>query len=343
MTQTAEASPDSRPLLATVRAFVEAHALWIGVGAVAAAASGFLLHQLMAWPPHEDETLALFVGRDSLAGVVEHVTRDRGGAPLHFLFAYAVAHLGLGLGSLRLVSAVFAVASLPLIALLGPSSRRTLRGADRDRTRRRQLGVPLPRRLRPDVQPVPVPLAAVVRPSAPRARSWHVEELDALGRRHPARGRIASLRRPRSGGPGRVRARRAPGAPATGGGRVRGRGGRRHAVLAHRPRARGPVRRRRRRPRRQARRPVGDRHVPVADGRRLQHRPLARSHRRAGARADRARDGGHRSPSARALRDRRPRGGVPRCAPRRLDVTRVAPPHLRPAVLRHPRSCGNAA
>ena len=73
----------------------------------------------MAWPPHEDETLALFVGRDSLAGVVEHVTRDRGGAPLHFLFAYAVAHLGLGLGSLRLVSATFAIASLPLIALLG--------------------------------------------------------------------------------------------------------------------------------------------------------------------------------------------------------------------------------
>jgi hypothetical protein len=102
-----------------MRAFVQAHWLWIGVGAVVAAASAFLLQQLMAWPPHEDETLALFVGRDSLAGVVEHVTRDRGGAPLHFLFAYAVAHLGLGLGSLRLVSATFAVASLPLIALLG--------------------------------------------------------------------------------------------------------------------------------------------------------------------------------------------------------------------------------
>ena len=119
MTQTAEASPDSRPLVASVRAFVQAHALWIGVAAIALAAAGFLQHQLMAWPPHEDETLALFVGRDSLAGVVEHVTRDRGGAPLHFLFAYAVAHLGLGLGSLRLVSAAFAVASLPLIALLG--------------------------------------------------------------------------------------------------------------------------------------------------------------------------------------------------------------------------------
>src|SRR5262245_65659496 len=92
--------------------------LWIGVGAVTAVAGAFLQHQLMAWAPHEDETLALFVGRDSFAGVVEHVTRERGGAPLHFLFAFAVAHLALGLGSLRLVSAAFAVASLPLIAVL---------------------------------------------------------------------------------------------------------------------------------------------------------------------------------------------------------------------------------
>ena len=88
-------------------------------GPISVAAGAFLLHQLMAWPPHEDETLALFVGRDSLAGVVEHVTRERGGAPLHFLFAWAVAHLGFGLGGMRIVSAAFAVASLPLVALLG--------------------------------------------------------------------------------------------------------------------------------------------------------------------------------------------------------------------------------
>jgi len=69
--------------------------------------------------PHEDETLALFIGRDSLPGVVEHVTRDRGGAPLHFLLAWAVAHLGFGLGGLRLLSAGFAIASLPLVAALG--------------------------------------------------------------------------------------------------------------------------------------------------------------------------------------------------------------------------------
>jgi hypothetical protein len=92
---------------------------WLGVAGVTLAASAFLLHQLMAWPPHEDETLALFVGRDSLPGVVEHVTRDRGGAPLHFLVAWAVAHLGFGLGGLRLASAAFALASLPLVAALG--------------------------------------------------------------------------------------------------------------------------------------------------------------------------------------------------------------------------------
>jgi hypothetical protein len=91
----------------------------LGVGAITAAATAFLVHQLMAWPPHEDETLALFVGRDSLAGVVEHVTRERGGAPLHFLVAWVVAHLGLGLGTLRLVSAAFAIGSLPLVAVLG--------------------------------------------------------------------------------------------------------------------------------------------------------------------------------------------------------------------------------
>jgi hypothetical protein len=103
----------------SARDWVGEHWLWLGVAGVTGAAAAFLLHQLMAWPPHEDETLALFVGRDSLPGVVEHVTRDRGGAPLHFLVAWAVAHLGFGLGGLRVASAVFALGSLPLVALLG--------------------------------------------------------------------------------------------------------------------------------------------------------------------------------------------------------------------------------
>jgi len=100
MTQGVEASREPRAAALSVRAFLLAHAFWLGVLGVVIAATAFLLHQLMAWAPHEDETLAMFVGRDSLSGVIEHVTRERGGAPLHFLFAYAVAHLGGGLGSL---------------------------------------------------------------------------------------------------------------------------------------------------------------------------------------------------------------------------------------------------
>ncbi|HET6683880.1 MAG TPA: glycosyltransferase family 39 protein [Gaiella sp.] len=104
---------------ATARSWLALRWPYVGVASVVLAATAFLLHQLMAWPPHEDETLALFIGRDSLPGVVEHVTRDRGGAPLHFLLAWSVAHLGFGLGGLRLLSATFAIASLPLVAVLG--------------------------------------------------------------------------------------------------------------------------------------------------------------------------------------------------------------------------------
>jgi uncharacterized membrane protein len=71
------------------------------------------------WPPHEDEALALFVGRGSLGHVLQTVITERGGAPLHFVFAWLVVHLGGGLTALRAVSLVFAVASVPLIALLG--------------------------------------------------------------------------------------------------------------------------------------------------------------------------------------------------------------------------------
>jgi hypothetical protein len=47
------------------------------------------------------------------------VITERGGAPLHFVLGWLVAHAGGGLTGLRLVSLVFAVASVPLIALLG--------------------------------------------------------------------------------------------------------------------------------------------------------------------------------------------------------------------------------
>lgn len=122
MAQGIEASADAVAIGASRRSGLEriaSFATWFGVAGVTLATLAFLLHQLMAWPPHEDETLALFVGRDTLPGVVDHVTQERGGAPLHFLLAWAVAHLGFGLGGLRIGSLAFAVASLPLVAALG--------------------------------------------------------------------------------------------------------------------------------------------------------------------------------------------------------------------------------
>jgi hypothetical protein len=83
-----------------------------------AAVGVFLGLRLTAWPPHEDETLALFVGRGSLGGLTETVLGERGGAPLHFLLAWIVAHLGGELSALRAVSALFALASIPLVAAL---------------------------------------------------------------------------------------------------------------------------------------------------------------------------------------------------------------------------------
>jgi hypothetical protein len=97
----------------------EAEVFWIGTAVVTAALAGVLGWFLRTWPPHEDETLALFVGRGSLPHVIQTVITERGGAPLHFTFAWLVVHLGGGLTALRLVSLVFAVASIPLIALLG--------------------------------------------------------------------------------------------------------------------------------------------------------------------------------------------------------------------------------
>jgi hypothetical protein len=90
----------------------------VGVAALTAVAAAFLFARMTVWPPHEDETLALFAGRSSVGELIRTVLGERGGAPLHFLFAWAITHAGGGLVELRLVSTVFAVASVPLIAFL---------------------------------------------------------------------------------------------------------------------------------------------------------------------------------------------------------------------------------
>src|SRR3982751_3061046 len=100
-------------------AAVKVDVFWAATATLTAVVAGVLGWFLRSWPPHEDEALALFVGRGSLGDVLHTVVAERGGAPLHFLLAWAVVHLGGGLTALRLVSLAFAVPSVPLIALLG--------------------------------------------------------------------------------------------------------------------------------------------------------------------------------------------------------------------------------
>jgi hypothetical protein len=88
------------------------------VAGCVAGVGAFLALRLTAWPPHEDETIALFVGQEPFRDMLGTVLGERGGAPLHFVFAWLVAQAGGGIGALRLVSALFALASIPLVAVL---------------------------------------------------------------------------------------------------------------------------------------------------------------------------------------------------------------------------------
>jgi hypothetical protein len=90
---------------------------WSAVGAVTAGVAAFLAYAITAWRPHEDEVLELFTGRGSLGDLYDTIAH-RGGAPLHFTLAWAVVHCGGGLLALRAFSALFAVASVPVVALL---------------------------------------------------------------------------------------------------------------------------------------------------------------------------------------------------------------------------------
>src|SRR5438105_10557676 len=98
---------------------LSARAYAAGIALCSAAVATFVLVQVHAWPPHEDETLALFIGRHSFGDVLRIVLGRRGGAPLHFVLAFLVAHVGGGLTALRLFSALFAVASVPVVGALG--------------------------------------------------------------------------------------------------------------------------------------------------------------------------------------------------------------------------------
>src|ERR671928_113181 len=111
--------PRPRIAAAPAPADLSLRAYRAGIAVCSAAVAAFVLVQLHAWPPHEDETLALFTGRHSFGDAMGIVLGHRGGAPLHFVLAFLVAHLGGGLTGLRLFSALFAVASVPVVGALG--------------------------------------------------------------------------------------------------------------------------------------------------------------------------------------------------------------------------------
>jgi hypothetical protein len=107
--------------------FVREHWYALGVAALTVGLGAFLLSRIQAWPPHEDETLVLFVSRQPLGDLFATVISERGGAPLHFLLAHLVATVSSGLTGLRMISIVFAVASVPVVAALAAklTDRRT--------------------------------------------------------------------------------------------------------------------------------------------------------------------------------------------------------------------------
>jgi len=68
------------PLTRTRARVQDVHVFWVGTALAAAALAGVLGWFLRTWPPHEDETLALFVGRTSFGDAVHTVVAERAAA-----------------------------------------------------------------------------------------------------------------------------------------------------------------------------------------------------------------------------------------------------------------------
>ena len=110
--------PGTRVFCKAVQQPMSRRSFRLGVGATTAAVAAFLLARLHAWPPHEDETLALFVGSKPLGEMLDVVLQQRGGAPLHFLLVHLVTLGSPTLTAVRLISVVFTIASIPAVAAL---------------------------------------------------------------------------------------------------------------------------------------------------------------------------------------------------------------------------------
>ena len=255
----------------------------VGVGALTAVVAAFLFARLTVWPPHEDETLALFaeprVGRPADPDGARRARRRAAPLPLR---VGDHAHGRRARGAAARLDALRRRERAADRAARR-AAHRPRRRARRDGDRRAELDAALPRHLRPDVLDLPLHGDAVVHRAAAGARAARPARLAPLGARDARLHRDASVRRARARVAGALRPLLA--AAARGVRAVR-RGLRaRDPVLAQRHRAREPLRRRRRRRRDEARQPVRDPQVPRAGRRRL-HRRLARgARRRAAARA----------------------------------------------------------
>ncbi|MEZ5101400.1 MAG: glycosyltransferase family 39 protein [Thermoleophilia bacterium] len=97
---------------------ISSRAFRLGVAASSLALASLLLARANAWPAHEDEVVTLAVSDRPVGELLDVVLTERGGAPLHFLLAHAATAIEPGLLTLRLLSAVLAVAAVPVIALL---------------------------------------------------------------------------------------------------------------------------------------------------------------------------------------------------------------------------------
>src|SRR5438876_6622626 len=73
-----------------------------------------LLPDVSGKPLHEDEAVAGLISARPLGDVLHTVLLDRGGAPLHFVLAHAAFALDDSPQTLRWLSLVFAVATIPL-------------------------------------------------------------------------------------------------------------------------------------------------------------------------------------------------------------------------------------
>ena len=99
-----------------------ARARWLTVAAVVAAAASLLARlapDVHGKPLFEDEAVAGLIGARSVREIVVTILWDRGGAPLHFLLARLAFVFDTSAWSLRWLSVVFAVATIPLCYDLG--------------------------------------------------------------------------------------------------------------------------------------------------------------------------------------------------------------------------------